>query len=440
MTVDRNNRSHRPKGLPQGYAGTFDAAGPQTAGDDVAPPPAGGRRLDDAMLTAETYIAMDPDVADCAGYAARRLDELIARPAKPGETDDMPLIIENLRYDPQAPGGSHADYVADHIQNAYDGIPVKAYDCAQLEQETRQHILETALDPNRELRKLGLEPVRPDEHTNAYAGPQPEDWVGDYDEETAERRHEAAWKGTQTKQARYAAATEKHLNPLNDDMRDLYKTNVDRGLINGSAFDDRMAFADTLHELQEDGWNPQAGREYRKSKEFRKLEQQLLDGRKPTRRYRQLRDALCDDEHEYRAFMAADPDVFDPDERIVKPFAGLGPDVGQAAMLRLAAKHRGVTGALALARWDPGIEYVTADAKTHTFRMEHDRPGIGYYSDGSTYPIGHTVITANGIKPASVMSWIHNEKPGTPEWEARTRTRFEESNGGEWKPAETDVI
>ena len=111
-------------------------------------------------------------------------------------------------------------------------------------------------------------------------------------------------------------------------MRDLYKTNVDRGLINGSAFDDRMAFADTLRELQEDGWNPQAGREYRKSKEFRKLEKQLLDGRKPTRRYRQLRDALCDDEHEYRAFMAADPDVFDPDERIVKPFAGLGPDVG----------------------------------------------------------------------------------------------------------------
>ena len=435
MTVDRNNRSHRPKGLPQGYAGTFDAAGPQTAGDDVAPPPAGGRRLDDAMLTAETYIIMDPDVADCAGYAARRLGELIARPAKPGETDDMPLIIENLRYDPQAPGGSHADYIADHIEAAYAGIPVKAPDRTQLEQETRRHIIETALDPNRELRNLGLEPVRPGEQADTWKGPQ-----SDYDGEAAGRRYEAAWKGTRTKQARYAAATEEHLNPLDGEMRDLYRKNVDRGLINGSAFDDKMAFADTLRELQEDGWNPQAGREYRKSKEFRKLEQQLLDGRKPTRRYRQLRDALCDDEHEYRAFMAADPDVFDPDERIVKPFAGLGPDVGQAAMLRLAAKHRGVTGALALARWDPGIEYVTADAKTHTFRMEHDRPGIGYYSDGSTYPIGHTVITANGIKPASVMSWIHNEKPGTPEWEARTRTRFEESNGGEWKPAETDVI
>ena len=223
-------------------------------------------------------------------------------------------------------------------------------------------------------------------------------------------------------------------------MRALYRANVDRGLQSGSAFDDQMAFADTLAELQSDGWNPATGREYRKSKEFKKLEKQLLNGRKPTRRYRQMRDALCDDEREYRWFMESDPDVFDPDERIVKPFAGLGPDVGQAAMLRLAAKHRDVEGALQLARWDPSIEYTVPDAKNHTFRMEHDKPGIGYYSDGSTYPIGHTVITANGIKPASVMSWILNEKTGTPEWEARTRTRFEESNGGEWKPAETDVI
>ena len=436
MTVDRNNRSHRPKGLPQGVAGTFDTIGPQAAGDDIVPPSAGGRRLDDAMDDAMNAIMMDPDVAAYAGYAATRLNLLVGRQAMPDEEDDMPLIVANLRYDPRMPDGSHADYVVNHIQAAYDGIPVKSYDRARLEQETRQHIIETALDPNRELRNLGLEPVRPDEQADTWKGPQPENWVSDYDGEAAGRRYEAAWKGTQTKQARYAAATEGHLNPLNDEMRDLYKKNVDRGLINGSAFDDKMAFADTLRELQEDGWNPQAGREYRKSKEFRKLEQQLLDGRKPTRRYRQLRDALCDDEHEYRAFMAADPDVFDPDERIVKPFAGLGPDVGQAAMLRLAAKHRGVTGALALARWDPGIEYVTADAKTHTFRMEHDGPGVGYYSDGSTYPIGHTVITANGIKPSSVMSWIHREKPGSPAWEARARQRFKEANGGEWTAAE----
>ena len=63
MTVDRNNRSHRPKGLPQGVAGTFDTAGPQAAGDDIVPPSAGGRRLDDAMDDAMNAIMMDPDVA-----------------------------------------------------------------------------------------------------------------------------------------------------------------------------------------------------------------------------------------------------------------------------------------------------------------------------------------------------------------------------------------
>ena len=109
-------------------------------------------------------------------------------------------------------------------------------------------------------------------------------------------------------------------------------------------------------------------------------------------------------------------------------------------MLRLAAKHRGVGDAIRLARWDPAVEYTVPDAKHHTFRMEHDRSGIGHMSDGSTYPVGHTIITANGIKPASVMSWIYREKPGSPAWERRARRRFEESNGGEWKPAETDVI
>ena len=64
-----------------------------------------------------------------------------------------------------------------------------------------------------------------------------------------------------------------------------------------------------------------------------------------------------------------------------------------------------------------------------------DRPGIGHMSDGSTYPVGHTIITANGIKPSSVMSWIHREKPGSPEWEHRARQRFMEQNGGDWHSA-----
>lgn len=391
------------------------------------------KRLNNALLAAETNIIMDPDVADCAGYATRRLDELIARPAKPGETDDMPLIIANLRYDPQAPGGSHADYLADHVQAAYDGIPVKSYDHAQLVEETRQHILETALDPNREFADLGLDPIQPGERWPF----RPNELAGSYYSEESERRYQAALKGTQTKQARYDAATEKHLNPLNDEMRDLYKKNVDRGLINGSAFDDKMAFADTLHELQEDGWNPQAGKEYRQSKDFKKLEKQLLDGRKPTRRYRQMRDALCDNEQEYRRFMAAKPDVFDPNEKVKKTFAGLGPDVGQAAMLRIAAKHRGVEGALQLARRDPSIEYTVSDAKTHTFRSEHDELAVSEWGFSNPYEPPHTIITANGIKPASVMSWIHCEAPDSPEWEERACQRFMESNGGDWRRSQS---
>lgn len=382
------------------------------------------------MLAAETNIIMDPDVADYSQYAASRLDELVARPAKPGETDDMPLIVANLRYDPMGADGSRADYLADHVQAAYDGVPVKARDRIQLAEETRQHILDTAVDPDKALRELGLRPVQPGEHVG---GPDTPRFPG----ELAELRYQAALKGAQTKQARYDAASEKHLAPLNEQMLGLYKANVNRGLINGSAFDDKMAFADTLHELQEDGWNPQAGKEYRQSKDFKKLEKQLLDGRKPTRRYRQMRDALCDNEQEYRRFMAAKPDVFDPNEKVKKTFAGLGPDVGQAAMLRIAAKHRGVEGALQLARRDPSIEYTVSDAKTHTFRSEHDELAVSEWSFSNPYEPPHTIITANGIKPASVMSWIHCEAPDSPEWEERACQRFMESNGGDWRRSQS---
>lgn len=386
------------------------------------------KRLNNAMLAAETNIIMDPDVADYSQYAASRLDELVARPAKPGETDDMPLIVANLRYDPMGADGSRADYLADHVQAAYDGVPVKARDRIQLAEETRQHILDTAVDPDKALRELGLRPVQPGEHVG---GPDTPRFPG----ELAELRYQAALKGAQTKQARYDAASEKHLAPLNEQMLGLYKANVNRGLINGSAFDDKMAFADALHELQEDGWNPEKGKEYRQSKDFKKLEKQLLNGRKPTRRYRQLRDALCDNEREYRYFMESKPDVFDPNEKVEKPFAGLGPDVGQAAMLRLTAKHRGIEDAVRLVRRDQSIEYTVADAKTHTFRSDHDELRMTYLSDGSPYKPEHTIITANGIKPASVMSWIHREKPGSPAWEQRARQRFKEQNGGDWRSA-----
>ena len=44
MSVDRNNRAHRPGGLPQGYAGTFAPMRAGGAGDVVPPRPADGRK------------------------------------------------------------------------------------------------------------------------------------------------------------------------------------------------------------------------------------------------------------------------------------------------------------------------------------------------------------------------------------------------------------
>ena len=44
MSVDRNNRSHRPGGLPKGYAGTFAPGSDGTRAPDVRPPSGDGRR------------------------------------------------------------------------------------------------------------------------------------------------------------------------------------------------------------------------------------------------------------------------------------------------------------------------------------------------------------------------------------------------------------
>lgn len=310
--------------------------------------------------------------------------------------------------------------------------------------DTKANILSTAFDPERAYESLGLEYTAEDRQLYAEQHQQQQDddlhWREiAYRWSDKGRREAAGVKGAATaaanREARQAAAIEKHVGPLSDQMQTIYRQNVDKGLQHGSPFEDKMAFADALHELQDDGWNPEAGKAYRSSKEFRKLEKQLLNGRKPTRRYRQLRDALCDNEQEYKRFMTANPDVFDPDEKIVKPFAGLGSTVGQQAMLRLAAKHRGADGALRLARRDPDIDYVVGDTGSKTYRVEHHHPYTTFDEATGVYTTHDSPISANGIKPASVMGWIHNERVDDPE-NGRERERFGEAFGGDWEPAD----
>lgn len=267
MVVDRNDRPHRAKGLPRGYAGTFDTTATGTGGDDVAPP-VDETRPENRIFDAGRRILADPDVMECAQYATVRLDAMIDRAAGPDETDDLPLIVENLRYDPRGADGSRADYLAEHVEEAFAGTPVRARDRKTLMEETRRHILATAMRPDEVLARLGLPPVRPGER------------VGDDDRpenpcEKAERRYRAAVKGARTRRLRHDVALENHLAPLDDDMRALYKANVDRGLQSGSAFDDRIAFADALAELQADGWDPAAAMRAPASAPYRRENQSV---------------------------------------------------------------------------------------------------------------------------------------------------------------------
>ena len=78
MSVDRNNRSHRPGGLPKGYAGTFAPGSDGTRAPDVRPPSGDGRRHartaeDDARAwlahEAGAYVAGD-SLPYGSGYCA----------------------------------------------------------------------------------------------------------------------------------------------------------------------------------------------------------------------------------------------------------------------------------------------------------------------------------------------------------------------------------
>ena len=64
MSIDRNNRSHRPKGLPPQVAGTYEPAAPGMDTTDVTPPDPDGPELDRLEREAATLPAPGPgDIA-----------------------------------------------------------------------------------------------------------------------------------------------------------------------------------------------------------------------------------------------------------------------------------------------------------------------------------------------------------------------------------------
>lgn len=64
MSIDRNNRSHRPKGLPPQVAGTYEPAAPGMDTTDVTPPDPDGPELDRLEREAAALPAPGPgDIA-----------------------------------------------------------------------------------------------------------------------------------------------------------------------------------------------------------------------------------------------------------------------------------------------------------------------------------------------------------------------------------------
>ncbi|KAA8828147.1 hypothetical protein [Bifidobacterium myosotis] len=424
MVMDRNNMSHAPAGTPGG--GRFDGKGAGAGADDVEPPagPTG------ATAVVVRAIRADPDVSEWADRTGRLLDELTAGPA--GDDADTGLLVAAIAFDPDGPGGSRSDYIADHVRDALTRSPLRARDRTALETRVRDDIMRTAVHPIEELRRLGLtagdgeRPARPDP---SY---RPRTFADDRDI----ARGRAAARGAATRRARRDAVMAAHLAPLDDRMRARFERDVTpASAVGATPLEDAAAYADALAELASRGWDPEAGAAWRRTAGFRRLERELLAGRRPTPAYRRLRDAIGDDPDSYRRLMASGDGMLASDARVMKPFAGLRAG-GQTAMLRLAFEHRGTAGALALLRRDPSIEYTVGDPRTHTFRAEHDAVVPDLADDGTVIGSRHTMIGANGIRPASVMAWIHREEPGSPAWEARARERFAGAHGGDWRPAD----
>lgn len=274
-------------------------------------------------------VGNDPDTREHAPAVKKVLERWLhdARECDPGE-DDTPILLELIHYDPDGPGGSASDYLHEHLETAFHDRHYRVRDREALIGRAQENILATALNPDRVFDRLGLPHATraeragmngPEPGMNAdmqrlaslgltgYDGPIP----------YADQQASPARKGADTRRRRAREARDRHTRALNPMMLDLYWRNMNVGLVNGSPLEDGLAFADALAELQHDCWDPQAVRDYRRTRGFKRLERELLAGRPSTRRYRQMRDALCDDETEYRRFMECSPDVFDPGERIV---------------------------------------------------------------------------------------------------------------------------
>lgn len=294
-------------------------------------------------LTRELYA--DPDVNDIAD-ANRILDNI--KPSTDGH-DDTNLIVAWVEFDPNSDDCEERASIIERSINR----PVALDDPdGHLRRELCHRIRRTAFDPDREIRELHLTDYDTDRETS---GPRPTD------HDTADTRSrnnaDAARKAAHTRKTNreraYGAQADSYNRLLDSDPDYWNMLGQGAGLTGDAPWASRYAMADIAARMRDNGYDPRTGDEYRKTPGFRRLEKNLLGGRRTTRMYKRLR-TLADNEAGYRHLMTLidhDPRVWDDDMKRARPIYGFGAQ-GQTLVLHAIYDRDGLDAVMSVVRGD----------------------------------------------------------------------------------------
>lgn len=297
-------------------------------------------------------LTLDPDVNDLSD-APRILNQ--TQETTP-DSNDLPLIEAWVTFDPNADNSEErASIILRNIRK-----PLKVNDPkGTLRSELCLRIRHTAFDPDREIKRLNLDAydtIEPNSDDDPYKEYEYEDWdkpetpAYEMSEETKAKirrtreTHREQQYGTQ-------ADTYNKLTGIDPDYWNMLKQGA--GLSGDAPWASRYMMADIAWNMRGQGYDPREGVEYRKTAAFRKLEKQLLNGRKATRMYKRLR-TLANNESEYTRLMNMIGDnqaIWADDAKYVKPVYGFG-ELGQTLVLRRLLERRGLDAVLAVVRGD----------------------------------------------------------------------------------------
>ena len=322
MSVDRNGMSHKPKGLPARVAGTYDT-GRQAAGDDD---------LIDARTIAANLLT-DPDIHDIGSLSM---------------------------FDPTTENGGDEERAAIILQGMLRPLHLDDPD-GTLRRLLCLRIRHTALDPLREIRRLGLkeyDTIDPDTADDPYGNMSNDPDAIARERERRREEGRRLMERDRRARAKAKATRERHTHDEYGSMVDDYdrftRDHPDywnalgqgAGLTGDAPLAGRMAMARIALRMH-DRYDPRRAAAYRRTPAFKRLEKQLLDGRKPTVAYQRIRETVTDDD-QYRQLMRMldrRPDMWtEPERKTPRPIYGFGRG-GQALALRYLIEHRGVDGA-----------------------------------------------------------------------------------------------